>query len=367
MASTPALELNGINGTTGDYLPGPGSLDDLYAAITSRTATSQVLQDEHYEHLKLREERRATPERFGLAAGIDAKKLEESGWGVIFPFDAPPALFDALRPLLDHRKELAGKKRAEFYREFVRDKGHRPKDTKVEFLKRLGRAAGQPADPRRGVPYYLLIVGSPQVIPWRFQYELDVEYAVGRVHFETADGRPDYEAYHRYAQGVVLAETHPAVLPRSAAFFAPNHDLATRYSADKLIGPLHQEITESERRADRHVRQPAPGVDRRDADRARGRVLQRAVRRPGHRPHRRAQRGALWAHRGRGAQAEPDRHLAGAQRRPQLRDPRGPGGPAPHRGRGRGRAPRPGRRPPPAPHASFARRRPSRSKGTATR
>jgi hypothetical protein len=237
------LALNGINGTTGEYLSAPRSLDELYNAITSPAAMNQVLYNEHYEHMKWREER-ARRETFGLAAGIDAKKLEETGWGAIFPFDAPHALFDALRPLLDHRQEMAGKKRAEFYREFTEDKGHRPNDTKVIFLERLGRAAGQPADPRRGVPYYLLLVGPPEAIPWRFQYELDVEYAVGRIHFESADGQPDYEAYHRYAQSVVLAETQPATRPRSATFFAPNHDQATQYSSDMLIRPLHRDVAE---------------------------------------------------------------------------------------------------------------------------
>src|SRR5262249_27550373 len=136
MTSSAALALNGINGTTGGALPAPRSLDELYAAITARAAASRVLHDQHYEHLKSREER-AVLEPFRLAAGIDPKKLEETGWGVIFPFDAPPALFDALRPLLDHRKELAGKKRAAFYQELARERGHRPQDTKVELLKRL--------------------------------------------------------------------------------------------------------------------------------------------------------------------------------------------------------------------------------------
>jgi hypothetical protein len=247
MAPTPPFILNGINGTTGQYLPAPDDLDALFNAITARPAVSRVLKDEHYAHLKAREER-VTQKEFGLAAGIDHKKLEETGWGVIFPFDAPPELFEALRPLLDHRKALAGKAKSEFYREFTRDKGYRPDDTKTAFLKRLGRAAGQPADPRRGVPYYLLLVGAPRVIPWRFQYDLDVEYAVGRLHFEADNGEPDYQAYHRYAQSLVLAETGEAVLPRSAAFFAPNHDLATQFSSEKLVGPLLEEMADWEGR-----------------------------------------------------------------------------------------------------------------------
>ena len=244
-ASAPPFGLNGLNGTTGAYLSAPDGLDALYAAITAQSAAAQVLQSRHYDNLRAREDRAVT-EVFGLAHGIDHKNLDETGWGVVFRFDAPPLLLDALRPLLNHRRTMAGRKKENFYREFIRDTGYSPGDTKTEFLKRLGRAAGLPADPRRGVPYYLLIVGSPRDIPWPFQYELDVEYAVGRIYFETDDGKPDYEAYHRYAQSVVLAETLPPSLPPAATFFAPNHDFATKFSAEWLVQPILRDVAEWE-------------------------------------------------------------------------------------------------------------------------
>jgi hypothetical protein len=259
--SSPFL-LNGINGTTGRYLSDPPGLDDVYAAVTERENRTRVLKTRHYKNLQAREER-ARQKPFGLAAGIDPKKLDKTGWGVIFPADAPPALFDALRPLLDHRKPEAGKIFEKFYREFSGALGYQPGDDKLKFLKRLGRAIGQPADPRRGVPYYLLLVGSPVQIPWQFQYDLDVEYAVGRVHFEADDGKPDYDAYYRYARSVVLAETAPPALPRSFAFFAPNHDPATAFSAGKLVEPLAVEMAawNQENAAgwafDKHVREEA--------------------------------------------------------------------------------------------------------------
>src|SRR5262249_19152813 len=158
------------------YLPVPASLNDAYALVTDPTSLKAVLTIPHYQNLLARDER-AKAEPFGLAAGIDAKKLDKTGWGVIFPADAPAELIVSLRPLLDHRKTQAGQTKAEFYKEFMGPTGYRPNDTKATFLKRLGRGVGQPADPRRGVPYYLLLVGAPTQIPWPFQYDLDVEYA----------------------------------------------------------------------------------------------------------------------------------------------------------------------------------------------
>ncbi len=86
------------------------------------------------------------------------------------------------------RKPQAGK----YYYEFEGYKGYRPDDSHLDFLARQGMGPGQ-ADPGK-VPYYLLIVGDPEAIPFAFQYQLDVQYAVGRIWFDTV------EEYARYAQ-----------------------------------------------------------------------------------------------------------------------------------------------------------------------
>jgi hypothetical protein len=99
------------------------------------------------------------------------------------------------------------------------------------------------------VPYYLLLVGSPAAVPFRFQYGLDVVYAVGRVWFERPEGAPDLDAFDRYARAVVAAESTAARGgPRRAAFVgtANPDDGATRLSLDELVRPLAAALTSDE-------------------------------------------------------------------------------------------------------------------------
>src|SRR5262245_40673061 len=137
----------------------------------------------------------------GLIASIDPRDLSDTGWGVIFAQTADPAVHDALRPLLDHRRSQATRCEDRRYREYAGETGYRdtdPAESKDRFLARNGAGPG-PVDPDR-VPYYLLIVASPETIPYDFQIRLDVQYAVGRLWFETPDGRPDLGAFAAYAR-----------------------------------------------------------------------------------------------------------------------------------------------------------------------
>jgi hypothetical protein len=235
MHSSPADEtlfhLNGVDGSTGDYLVSGLSAEQLLELATDSAAPAA--RDGHQQDL-LSRATRERPGEIALAYGLDARRLAQTGWGVIFPADTDPAVREALAPLLDLRKsQVAAGGRDRYYREFLGPDGHRPGETKHQFLARHGTQPGAPADPEC-LPYYLLIVGDPERIPFRFQYELDVEYAVGRVCFQTPD------EYAQYARSVLAAETQVPAAPRRAVFFGARNpeDASTELSSNLLVRGL---------------------------------------------------------------------------------------------------------------------------------
>ncbi len=222
-----ALVFNGIDASSGAYLlpPQPPS-------VISAIARNEPLDPRHTEELR-RWWGRISEAHLAPIEGVDAKDLAQTGWGVLFAHDANPAIREALEPLLGHRREQASRVKDHYYKEYAGPLGYRPGESKQQFLARHGAGPG-PADPEK-VPYYLLIVGDPETIPYRFQYQVDVQYAVGRIHFDTAD------EYARYAESVVRAETTAAPSgPARAVFFGVRNrdDRATQLSADELVAPL---------------------------------------------------------------------------------------------------------------------------------
>ncbi|HWN68267.1 MAG TPA: hypothetical protein VNM90_11565 [Haliangium sp.] len=235
------LVFNGIHGRTGEYLLPPMTVAEIAQAARGQTFSSNELDDFAARRSQERVNHR------GPVEGINPDDLSQTGWAVIFPYAEPgsePAkrqaqVRDALAPLLDLRRSQATQRSEAHYREIIgMNDAYRPGETKQQFLTRLGVGPG-PADPRY-MPYYLLLVGSPEEIPYSVQYQLDVQYAVGRIHFDRI------EEYACYARSVVEAETQGAVRPQRAAFFGaenPN-DLATALSRRYLVEPLARHVAD---------------------------------------------------------------------------------------------------------------------------
>lgn len=190
------LYFNGVNASTGDYLTPPLPADQLAQIARGETFVPDNLQEL---------QKRGDPDAPHLGVTVDANDLAQTGWGVIFAQDVDPAVRDALRELLEYRKTQANRVK-ELYREFSYNAG----ESKNLFLARQGVGPGV-VEPDK-VPYYLLIVGAPDKIPYNFQYQLDVAYAVGRIHFDAP------AEYTQYAQSVVRAEKENIARGKHAAF-----------------------------------------------------------------------------------------------------------------------------------------------------
>jgi hypothetical protein len=206
---------NGINGLTGEYLLPPLSPADMAAREEPAPETRWLAmlhaaaRDTHY----------------GLPFDVRAEDVTAAGWGVLVSTEDDSGVLKQLEPLLRRRREQTGDR--------FKILEYRPGETWPQWLARHQVGPGT-IDPDK-VPYYLLIAGSPALVPFRLQYLLDVEYAVGRVHFDDPGG------YREYADGVVAYET--AAQPAhddTALFFGTRHpfDAATESSADHLVAPL---------------------------------------------------------------------------------------------------------------------------------
>ena len=211
------LVFNGVS-AYGGYLHKPLSTEGL---------TRAILGTDRLDALEAQ-----TTRAKGPIVGVDVLDLASSGWGVIFHQGADPAIRKALDPLLRWRQAQAG----DAFRNYHGEDGFQPGENALGFLERHGAGPGC-ADPEQ-VPYYLLLVGGPEAIPFSFQSDLTGPYAVGRLDLNSVEG------YAAYARAVVRAEKGPATLERRAAIFGVRNpdDIATNQSCDHLARPLAEDL-----------------------------------------------------------------------------------------------------------------------------
>ena len=93
------------------------------------------------------------------------------------------------------------------------ESGVRPDDNVQSFMARHGQVLGEPF--QRRIPYYLLIAAPPSEISFRFQQELSLVHAIGRMPFT------NLEEIHRFGQQIVDRErTRPKLSDEAALFYA---------------------------------------------------------------------------------------------------------------------------------------------------
>ena len=164
----------------------------------------------------------------------DPNDLTQAGWGIIFASDGDPAIQAQLQPLIDLRRSQV--QDPSLFKVFSGAAGVQPGQTAASWAQQHGVSLTAPVNPYQGVPYYLVIVGSPERIPFEFQALLKMQWAVGRIYFD------DLEDYGHYAQALVQYEDKSSIPTQSknAAVWVPRipGDLATAM----LCGSISQDF-----------------------------------------------------------------------------------------------------------------------------
>jgi hypothetical protein len=210
---------NGVDGRTGRFLVEPLAPADL-AGRERRPP-----EDRERDHWLRLASDNCSQSHLGLPFNVDPEKVSEAGWAVVVSSAETTDVVGTLAPLIEHRRRQVGDR--------FKLLDHHPGETWPMWLGRHGVGPGT-VDPDK-VPYYLLLAGRPGLIPFSFQYLLDVEYAVGRLDFDDA---ADYRSYAESVVGYEEAARPPH--GDTAVFFGTRHafDAATQLSADRLVAPL---------------------------------------------------------------------------------------------------------------------------------
>lgn len=212
--------MNGVDGATGQRLLRVPDQARLAALIRGERPDPKLLRWLKRVWLRL------SQPHYGLPFDTDPLNLAQSGWAIVYHTAEEEPIRQALARLVEHRGSQVPQRHFK-----VLD--YRPGESWREWLARHGSEPGS-VRPQK-VPYYVLLIGPPERIPFEFQHHLSIEHAVGRISFDGPDG------YVHYGESLIDYESS-AYVPcgKDAAFFAPCHegDPATQLSADRLAAPL---------------------------------------------------------------------------------------------------------------------------------
>lgn len=227
MSTTPITDPAGlpqpllVHAVTGQAAPPLAGIDALGADLPG--ATQRIANSTH----------------LGTDYSVDdPNDLTQAGWGVLFASDSDPAIKAQLQPLLDLRR--AQVQDPNLFKVFEGATGVQPGQSAAAWAQQRGVSLTAPVDPYQGgVPFYLLIVGSPSRISFEFQALLKMQWAVGRLAFD------DVADYGRYAQAVVNYEnpaSRPVQRKNAAVWVTRNYgDIATAM----LSGAICQDFVSS--------------------------------------------------------------------------------------------------------------------------
>jgi hypothetical protein len=216
------LHANGIDATTGLPAASPMAPEDVI---------SRALSSPHpFEAGRSGELVDNTRRTRGLPLALARKTNDPTavGWAVVFGSDVSNEVRAAVEPLIAHRRNHTR------IPEKLLKVFEMPLGSSLDDWLRKIRAHPSDVKPAK-LPYFVTLVGGPESIPFEFQAELGLGYAVGRLAFD----RPG--DYRLYADSVIAYET--AVAPphgREIAFWSTRNraDRATQLSTDCLARPL---------------------------------------------------------------------------------------------------------------------------------
>lgn len=225
--------VNGINGATGDYLVPPISIKDA-AQVLLNYQPDQEEADKDKVMALIRQ--KTSQKTMGLPDFVEPEDFDETGWAIVFHKDEDPKVKDAMKKLYDHRlKVIRDDFGADDADKIVKWIDNYNGESAREWLIK-NKADFGTVQPTR-MPYYILLVGSPELIPFKFGHWLAGGYAVGRLYFENVS---DYESY---VDSLIRYESEagkPAPTNKDLIFWGPRqrNDGATKLSSEFLVKPL---------------------------------------------------------------------------------------------------------------------------------